>query len=54
MLMEKGEAPDCFASQWMRAGDDSQGMDDTEGAFIAGSKSYVVFAPISNLFLQLR
>lgn len=47
-LAEEGKAPDCFATQWMKDGQDSQGMDDTEGAFIAGSRLYIIFTIISN------
>lgn len=46
--MEKGEAPDCFATQWMTASQESQGMDDIEGAFIAGSELDVAYATISD------
>lgn len=47
-LMDKGEAPDCFAAQWMKASRDSHGMDDVEGAFVAGSELDVAYTTISD------
>lgn len=37
-LMVKGQAPDCFALQWMK-NQEGGGIDDFEGGFIAGSQS---------------
>ena len=56
-LVEMGEAPDCFATQWMKASQESQGnhgMDDIEGAFVAGSELDMGYTTTTNNNLQLQ
>ena len=36
--MKEGKAPECFVKQWAETDYEKQGIDETQAAFVAGSK----------------